>query len=179
MQNLEMSQVDDEEDNDEDEENDEEEEDTDNDHEHEDEGEIDKESFKYLLSQFSEAWVDNQINHKVSKTGASKFWNIATKFMIPLSNAFIKEKKKKFPKFEHIRRKLVKKNVPEVTIEAGYVDKKKTELIISEGEKVNVKDFPREKFEKVFEIASVKVLNQIFLALLYILNFSPIPYSNC
>ena len=122
------------------------------------EPEEDHESFKYLLNQFSEEWMNNEINHKVSKTASSEFWNIAKKYMFSLSSAFNLENKKKFPKFAHIRRKLVKEKVPRISLQTGYVHKTSQLLTIAnDTEKTEVLQFPPDQFEKVFETATVKV----------------------
>lgn len=126
--------------------------------------EEDKESFKYVLRKFSEDWIVTEVDHKVSKIGTSEFWNTARKWMFALTSAFIKEKKTKFPKFEHIRRKLVKTNVPRISMDTGYVDKNTNELIVAaDTEKNPVSEFPPDKYRKVYEIASVKVYTYITL----------------
>ena len=123
-----------------------------------DDEQVDKDSFKYILSKFSEEWIMNENDHQVSKAGSSGFWNVATKWMTKLSSAFEREKKKKFPKFAHIRKKLVKNYVPPIALKTGYVNKETNELTITtDMEKTPVKDFPADRYEKVFEIANVKV----------------------
>ena len=123
------------------------------------EGEVDNQSFLYLLQKFSEDWIVNECLHKVSKVASSEFWNISVKWMFSLSAAFEKEKKKKFPKFEHIRRKLNVQNVPRISLQTAYVNKTTQQLsIASDTETIPVHKFPGDKFQKVFEIASVKVL---------------------
>lgn len=118
----------------------------------------DKESFRYILGQFSEQWLLNEINHKVSKTASGGFWDLANKWMFKLTSAFNRENKKKIPQFGYIRQKLVKANVPDILMDTGYVNKETQELIVVENaKKIPVRDFPPDKFEKVFEISSVKV----------------------
>ena len=137
--------------------------------EEEEEEEIDVSSFKYKLQKYSEAWIVNENDHKVSKKASSAFWNIARKWMFDLTTAFKNEKKKKFPKFEHIRRKLVKKNVPEVSMDIGYVHKKTNKLtIVKDTQKVPVKKFPTDTYEKVFEIASIKVIKIILILSMFL-----------
>lgn len=127
----------------------------------------DKESFQYVLKKFAEDWLGTEINHKVSKIASSEFWNITRKWMTSLNSAFVKEKRKKFPKFEHIRKKLKKEKVPPISLNTGYVNKETKVLSVArETNKIPVRDFPPDKYEKVFEIASVKVQNYI----LYILT---------
>ena len=118
----------------------------------------DRESFQYLLSQLSEDWIVNEVDHKVSKTASSEFWNIAAKWMFAITAAFIREKKKKFPKFPHIRKKLKKKHVPRVSLETAYINKETRELTIAaDTDKVPVSQFPPDKYQKVYESAKVKV----------------------
>ena len=123
------------------------------DHENED-----KESYQYILRKFSEDWIMNETDHNVSKTGSSEFWNITRKWMFALTSAFHKENKKKFPKFDHIRRKLKKEYVPRVSLDTGFVHKDTNAVtVVRDTEKVPVADFPPDQFQKVFEIAHVKV----------------------
>ena len=117
-------------------------------------------SFKDILAKFSEDWLSNEVHHKVSKVATSDFWNICSKYMFSITEAFTKEKKKKFPKFEHIRRKLKKEKVPKIHLKTGFVNKETQELSIENTEKLPVLQYPQDKFEKVFEIAHVKVLKR-------------------
>ena len=143
--------------------------------------EEDKTSFSYCLRKFSEEWITEEIGHTVSKQASSAFWKLAVKWMFPITKAFHNEKKKKIPNFEHLRRKLTKKNVPPISMEVGYIDKETQALKVVHAEKISPKDFPPSKFEKVFESASVKVLKTEiikdvnFLALYLILFHSTIP----
>ena len=127
---------------------------------------VDKDSFSYILNQFSEEWIVNETDHNVSKRASSAFWSSATKWMIPLSSAFMKEKKKKFPQLPNIRKKLVKQNVPPVSMDTGYVHKETGKLtVVSGSDRTPTLNFPRNQYEKVFEIGSVKVLIIIVLEL--------------
>lgn len=125
----------------------------------EDEREEDKDSFNYLFRRFSEDWTSSQVNHRVSLKASASFWNVARKWILPLSSAFNKDGKKKFPKFDHTRRKIVKKYVPPISMDVGFVHKETNELsVIRNSETVPIRKFPRDVYEKVFEIASIKVL---------------------
>ena len=127
------------------------------------EEEEDKESFQYVLRKFSEDWLFNENNHKVSKIASSEFWNITRKWISSLYSAFVKEKKTKFPKFDHIRRKLVKQKVPRISLRTAYVNKDTKELSVAEDtDKIPVLHFPPNQYEKVFKIASVKVHTQLY-----------------
>ena len=119
---------------------------------------VDQESYQYVLKELSEEWMSNETSHKVSKVASSQFWNIMRKWMFQVTSSFIKENKRKFPKFAHIRRKLKKENVPPISLDTGYVNKETNELsTVKDTDKVPVSDFPPDRFEKVFEIAHVKV----------------------
>lgn len=78
--------------------------------------------------------------------------------MFQLSSAFTKEGKKKFPKYEYTRKKLVKKYVPPISIDVGFVHKETKELsVISDSETIPIRRFPPDIYEKVYEIGSIKV----------------------
>lgn len=137
--------------------------DEDEDEDEEEENPEDKLSFRYNFAKFSEAWVLAEVNHVVSKQASGALWNVARKWIFDLTTAFQRDKKKKFPKYDHMRRKLVHQKVPPVSMDFGYLHKDTKELtVVSESEKTPVKDFPPDTYEKVYEIASVKVTD--FLA---------------
>lgn len=118
----------------------------------------DKEAYEYVLKQFSEEWIMNESFHKVSKVASSEFWNISRKWMFALTSSFMKEKKKKFPKFAHIRRKLKKNNVPRISLDTGYLHKNSNNITVAKDtEKIPVLEFPPDEYQKVFEIATIKV----------------------
>ena len=141
--------------------------------------EEDKTSYQYLLAHFAEEWMLNEVNHKVSKSASSDFWNVAAKWMFSISSAFNNEKKNKFPKFGHIRKKLKKQYVPRISLDTAFINKETKELTIAEDtERIPVKDFPPDKFEKVFEIASVQVWELPHLRISCLLEIS-IFFSVC
>ena len=127
--------------------------------EDEDNGEEeDTTSFKYILRQFSKDWLETEVNHKVSKIASGEFWSIATKWIFNLADAFKNDKKKKIPQFGYLRQKMTEERVPRISMDVGYLNKDTKELtMVNDVTKIPVKQFPADQFEKVFEIASVKV----------------------
>ena len=120
--------------------------------------EVDEESFQYVMQQFSEEWIRNEIKHKVSKQASSGFWNVAIEWMSKIDSAFNRENKKKLPKFDHIRRKISADKVPPISMDIGFIDKETQELtVVNNANKIPLLQFPRDKFVKAFEIASIKV----------------------
>ena len=138
------------------EEEEEEEDDEEEEEEKEEEEEENKESFLYILKQFAEEWMGSEVNKRVSKRASSSLWNVAAKWMFQLTTAFVKDKKKKFPKLTHVRRKLVKKHVPPISLDTGFVNKETNELTLFSNSETTPSLDPQ-LHEKVFEIASIKV----------------------
>ena len=138
-----------------------EEEDNADEDEEDDDNEVDeenKESFTYLFRKFAEDWTTAEVNHRVSKRASAGFWNVARKWMGSLTSAFNKDGKKKFPKYEHTRKKITKENVPPISMDIGYLHKESGELtIVEDSDKNPILKFPSDVYEKVYEIASIKV----------------------
>ena len=65
--------------------------------------------------------------------------------------------KKKVPQFSQIRLGLHKDHTPEVTMELGYLKKETGEITLVEDTKTPKSQFPPHLYEKLFEVATVKV----------------------
>ena len=138
---------------------DEEDNDDDDEEEHDEEDEENKESFNYLFRRFAEDWTTAEVNHRVSKRASAGFWNVARKWMLSLTAAFNKDRKKKFPKYHHTRKKITEEKVPPISLDIGYVHKETGELsIVKDSDKNPIHKFPPDVYEKVYEIGSIKVL---------------------
>ena len=133
--------------------------------EDEEEEEEDQDSYEYIFRRFAEEWSQNSISHRASKQATVAFWNVSRKWMFKLTSSFVNDKIKKFPKYEHTHRKVVQQNVPRISMDVGYIKKENNELtILSDVEKLPIQKFPRDAYEKAFEIASIKVrIHRTFL----------------
>ena len=115
--------------------------------------------YEEMFLKFGHVWLAALVTHKVSITAASYLWRLAFQWIGP-----ILEKKKeqgvkgKIPQFDHLRRKLMKKLCPPVSIRACYKNLESGEVVTPPPSEVNhVKAFSDiNKFQKLSEISSVK-----------------------
>ena len=133
-----------------------------------------------LLENFSEKWVSMELDHTVSKIASDDFWRLACEFLPKIVYARSAQNvTRKLPQFSHIRKKLYNDNVPEVTLEIGYKNKDTDEVTVVTDTITPIKQYPPNQFEKMFEIASVKVTKNriilIFPGFLYFVSFSVRP----
>lgn len=70
---------------------------------------------------------------------------------------------KKVPQFQQIRRKLYENRTPDVNLEIGYKNKETDEVTIINDTVTPKSRFPPNRFDKMFEIASVKVIINIYI----------------
>lgn len=102
-----------------------------------------------------------EVNHRVSKEATNSFFETAKKWFPRLNEAKMKEgNTSKTPRFEHIRRNIYEKNVPNISLEVSYKHKTSGEVTVLKNLKnMPVGRFPRDEYQKLYEIASVEVIN--------------------
>lgn len=100
-----------------------------------------------------------ELNHRVSKSGSSQFWSLAMDAIPKLIDAKrVTQNQKKIPQFRSMRNKLHDDHLPKISLEVAYRRKDTGDiLILQDLEKIPVKKFPRSKYQKLYESASVKV----------------------
>ena len=106
--------------------------------------------FKELKSQ----WMQTEILHCVSKTASEAFWKLGMLYFTKLAHA---SRKKKIPVFRTIRDKMYNDLVPPVHLEIGYKNKESGEIEIVNDTVTPVKRYSSTKYEKLYEIGTVKV----------------------
>ena len=112
-----------------------------------------------MLEKLSKDWILLELKHRTSKSASEDFWELAEKAFPKLYQAKIDETVlKNIPKFVSQRRKLYNSYVPPVKMEIGYLNKETQEVVVVEGDKTPISRFNPQKFEKVYEVASVKVI---------------------
>lgn len=118
-------------------------------------------SYQYILNSLTEDWLVNELHHRVTKDASNALFEIAKKWFSKLIEA--KDRKgvtTKVPQMVHLRRQMYKKHVPSVSLEFGYKDKSTGEIHIMKNlESTPITRFPPNKFLKLYEIASVKVIS--------------------
>lgn len=70
----------------------------------------------------------------------------------------LQQVKRKVPKYNHIRRKLYEKHTPDVNLELAYKNKESNEITIINDTVTPKSRFPPDQYEKIYEIATVKVI---------------------
>ena len=143
------------------------------------------EDFNVMLDKFSNKWLAAESDHTVSKTAVEAFWKLAFEHIPKMMK--MKERQgysAKIPQFQQIRRKMNDKLVPDVELQIGYRNKS-TEEVTEIKSKVTPKSrFPTSDYEKVYEIASVKVRKLILrrnilnlVEKMEFFKFYKVPYS--
>ena len=111
------------------------------------------------LVNLAKEWLLIEMSHVVSKAASDQFWKAAQNY---ITENFSKTRCKN-ESFTHLRRQLVKKYCPKVSLDLAYKDTKTGEICIQEDvTKISKCQFPKPAFEPLYEIASVKV-RQILL----------------
>ena len=113
-----------------------------------------EDDFSTIFDELKSQWQLTEINHCVSKTASEIFWRTALKYFPKLHGA---KGKKKTLQFKTIRRKMYDEKVPAVTMEIGYRNRDTGEIKIVKDSITQVKNFPPDKFDKLFEIGTVEV----------------------
>ena len=115
--------------------------------------------YEEMFLKFGHVWLAALVTHKVSITAASYLWRLAFQWIGPILQKKREEGVKgKIPQFDHLRRKLMKKLCPPVSIRACYKNLESGEVVTPPPSEVNhVKAFSDiNKFQKLSEISSVK-----------------------
>ena len=140
------------------EEEDEEEEDEEEEDEEEDEDFNEADGYETLIEKLSRKWLEAELDHTVSKVASNALWRIASSYFPRITQARNLENiTRKLPQFNHIRRKMYDENTPEVRLKIGYRNRETKEMTVVEDTVTPKSRFPPNEFEKLFEIATVKV----------------------
>ena len=107
-----------------------------------------------ILQKLKSSWIMSEIHHSVSKGASESFWRIGLELFPKLSGA---NGSKKTPQFNYIRKKMYKDMVPNIDLEIGYKNRSSGEITVVNTTVTPVKNFSPAKFDKMFEIATVKV----------------------
>ena len=114
------------------------------------------------MNELRDLWLVTSITHKVSKTATNIFWVLARKYFVRIFAARAREdNQKKIPQFEHLRRQLYK-DLPRVNLEIAYRNKESGDVIKRFTDKTPKSNFPADKFEKLYEVATVDVSKLYF-----------------
>ena len=116
------------------------------------------EYYSQILQSFSEAWMNIEMDHKVSKAASEAFWEAGAKWFPRLQGAKVNEViETPIPQFVSLRNKMYINKVPPIELEFGYRNRETNEIIVRKCESAPVKEFNNRQYEKLYESASVKV----------------------
>ena len=112
-----------------------------------------------ILEYLAQQWILTEIDHQVSKVAANAFWLLAKTWFKKLFHAKEMQKiKRKTPCFEHLRRRIHTANVPPIQMDIAYEHKATGEVSIVNEFITPKSRFPPNEFEKIWEVAHVKVM---------------------
>lgn len=121
----------------------------------------DEMDYQTLLETLKRKWMDTELEHTVSKVASNLFWSVAFKYIPKLLHVReLQRVKRKIPQFNQVRRTLHNKHTPAVDLEIGYKSKDSEEVIVVEDTACPKSRFPPDQFDKLYEIATVKVNNK-------------------
>ena len=116
--------------------------------------------YQSILDSLIEKWMLAEVDHTISKLASNKLWKLAFHFIPRLMQArSLENVTKKVPQFNHIRKCLYDKRTPTVNLEIAYKNKNTDEVVIVQDTKTPKSRFPPDTFDKMYEMASVKVIN--------------------
>ena len=122
---------------------------------HDDDEDDDGENYESILNDLKSQWLQTEVQHCVSKTASEIFWKIGLSFIPKLNTA--NENKKKTPQFNSIRQKMYQDLLPKVDLRIGYKNKATGEVLEVNDTITRRKQFPSNKFEKLYEIGTINV----------------------
>ena len=114
--------------------------------------------YKTIFNYLCKEWLNIEVDHRVSKVASEAFWSLAkTWFHLMFKAKEIEKNNRKTPSFVHIRRQFHKKYVPPITLKFGFKDKETGAVSIVHDTVTPKNRFPPNRFEKLWEVASVQV----------------------
>ena len=121
-------------------------------------------NYKDVLKNLSKKWLNAQLCHKVSAKATNEFWTLGMDFFHKLFQ--LKEREgvlRNPPQFIQQRRILFKDYCPKINMEFGYKNKRDGSIIEVESPNAPIKTLQNNMdFIKLYEIASIKVVNWTF-----------------
>ena len=119
-----------------------------------------------ILNLLTEKWISLELHHHTSKRASEDFWDLSKKFFPKLFRARIDDMiYKPIPKLKSQRNKKKKDNIPPINLQVVYLNKETDEVTVYQGEKMPVNQFNPRQFQKLYEVASVKVIFQLSMIL--------------
>ena len=122
-----------------------------------DDVDMEEEDYASIFSQIKSQWLLTEIEHSVSKSASEMFWRIAMENFPKVKSAQEKEKKKKIPQFQSVRNHMYDNLLPPIDLEIAYKNRETGIIQIVKDTNTPLKKFPPSKFDKLYEIGTIKV----------------------
>lgn len=121
--------------------------------------ELPDDNYSSLLKSFSKTWLEAQLTHRVSISGANAFWDMAFK-NVPriLQLKALEGIRKQVPQYINQRRVIYKEVSPEVKMSFVFKDKTDGSIIhVAQGQ-TPLNEYERDpKYQKLYEVAHIEV----------------------
>ena len=116
-----------------------------------------EEDYDTILEKLKSKWLLTEASHSVSKSASEAFWKVSLDLLPKLNQGV--GRKKKIAQFKTIRKKMYEDLLPEIELEIGYKQKSTGDVIVVKDTITPLKQFSTSKYEKLYEIGTVKVKN--------------------
>ena len=114
------------------------------------------EDYDTIFDELKAKWILAETHHSVSKSASEHFWKIAVHFFPKLIRAQ-PIKPKKIVQFKTIRNQMHDDLIPLIDLKFCFKNKLTGQIKMVNNTITPVKDYPPDKFEKQYEISTVKV----------------------
>lgn len=116
-------------------------------------------TYEQLIKQLGKLWTESTVKHNISIEGASYLWRLAFKWIGPILMKKEQEQiSRKNPQLKHLRRKILKNDVPPVNIRMAFLNLETKEIETTSSPIGPHKAYSDvTKYEKLYEITSVKI----------------------
>lgn len=115
-------------------------------------------NYHEILNNLTKDWILLENRHRVSKSASEDFWRLASSAFPKLHKARIDEVVyKRVPQFQNQRKKMYDTKVPNINLKIGYKNLETDEISVVESSATPLSKYPPRKYQKLFEVATVKV----------------------
>ena len=114
-------------------------------------------TYNTILEDIVKMWIVVGLTHHISKSALNELWKLAAEKFPKLFAAKARENiNRKTPQFKHLCKKFYQ-DLPKVNMELAYCNKETGAISVVKTESTPKAKFPADKFQKLYEIASVNV----------------------
>lgn len=120
--------------------------------------EEEEEDYDTVLNDLKSQWLLMEMEHSVSKTASENFWKLGMQNFPKLQRANRRGRKRKTSLFKTIRRNMYTDLLPEIELTIAYKNRETGEVKIVSEKNTPLKQYSPAKFDKLYEIGTLKVI---------------------